>query len=114
MYPSQMEQEYGCGTHVIQSPIGSNAFVKDHVKRQAASVETLMGKISDIEDMNVFLTLLRNCTNVRKMNYLFRVVPPHLTASGAKRLDAQMENCVKNIAGGVLEHDVFLELGLPI
>lgn len=70
--------------------------------------------ISDIEDVHVELTLLRNCTTVSKMNYLFRVVPPSLTAHGAKTFDTQVEQCVRNMVGGVLAYESFVELGLPI
>lgn len=73
-----------------------------------------MGKFSDIEDLHVSMKSLKNCASVRNMNDLFRVVPPRLTTSGAALIDAQMEQCVRKISGGVLEHDAFLKLNLTI
>ena len=113
-YPSQVKQEYGDGTWILGAPVESDSFVRHAALNYVRTLVPLTNAIRDLEDMQVALTLFRNCAGACRMVYLLRTVPTSLASEEASLFDDLLLDCVREMVGGSLGTEVFCELQLPL
>lgn len=113
-YSPQVKQNYGPGTHVLKAPIGTARFVENDFVNHVESLRPLLEAVVKLEDLQVALSLLRTCFGICRLTYLLRAIPSAQTQKGAKAFDVMIEDFVRKLLGGVLDHTIFKELQLPL
>lgn len=113
-YPPQIKKDYSHGTTLLQKPIGSERFIREYFAKQVSSTESVLQAMTTLKNAHVSFHLLRTCLSACKVRFQPQVLPPTLKAPGARLFDAQMEICLRNIMGGVLDSHTFNELQLPM
>ena len=109
-YPPQVQQEYGNGTWILGAPVGTDDYVRQATLNYVQTLVPLTQAIRELEDMQVALTLLRNCAGACRMVYLIRTVPTTLILEAASVFDDLLQHCLRDMVGGSLSPDVFREL----
>ena len=113
-YPDAVIQSYCSGTKVLQVPVGDLASIETMVTEQVDETQTLLDAIADLEDGHVAFFLLRSCFGSCRLAYTLRCVPTAASLRPARLYDSKIEDTLRRIIGGVLPHDSFAELQLPV
>ena len=85
------------GVVVLGSPVGSDAFVAEHVAEKAAKVDVVLNLVRPLDDAQIALPLHRACLSVVLFNHIFRTTPPAQTLAPALLLDAQQTRWLDNL-----------------
>lgn len=113
-YPATLPQSYSEGVVLLQSPIGSDRFVTEHLNNHINGLADLITTIAELDDADVTFTLLRSCPNVSRLTNLLRTTPPHLTSEAATKFDNHMISCTRKIAWVPVKYITAWEMLLPI
>ena len=84
------------GLTVLGSPLGHDAFVAHHLQSKRAEHDRLLQRIPHLDDLQAAWLLLQSCAAPR-VNYLLRILPPHLTAAYATAHDSAIAQCLANL-----------------
>ena len=84
------------GITVLGAPIGSGAFVQNHLRQANQQHQHLLDRIPHLEDLQASWLLLLFCASPR-CTYLLRMCPPHITAEFANNHDFAVAACLRRL-----------------
>jgi len=102
------------GIELLGSPVfGSPDFYDDAVQCRVAKVVDAQHHLSDLDNPQVALHLLRSCLSLCKVNHLLRTVPAPLAASQWSRFDAECRAALGRIVHTSITDDAWAQATLP-
>ena len=103
------------GAELLGSPIhGSEAFFANSVAKRIDRVLSCQDHLSDLEDPQVELHLLRNCLGLCKVNHLIRTVPTEKISEELIRFDSGLRHCLQTLSRLSVSDHAWLLSTLPI
>ena len=110
----RIEQITG-GAEFLGSPIlGSNTFFDMSFAKRVDKVISCQEHLSDLEDPQVELHLLRSCLSLCKINHLLRTVPPERVQTQLNRFDQGLKHCLETIFNSSLPDQCWRQATLPV
>ncbi len=113
-YPQEVVQEYCSGTRVLQAPVRDLASIEQMTVEQVQEMQQLFDAIADLSDGQIAFYLLRSYFGSCRLAYNLHCVPPEASLRAADLYDRNVEDCLRRLIGGVLPHEIFKELQLPV
>ena len=86
------------GIKVLGAPIGHPEFVRRQLETVSQEHQTLLSRISHVQDTQCAWLLLVHCAGARA-NYLLRVMHPEAVEEFARRHDAGLWQCLCDVLG---------------
>ena len=100
---------------LLGSPIfGLEGFMDNSVKSKVNKVLSMQSHLSDIDDAQIELHLLRSCLSLCKINYLLRTIPPDLITTSYNLFDSGLHQSLESIIHSSLDDTSMLQASLPI
>ena len=87
------------GLVVLGAPLGSAAFVRQHLQEKRRQHNTLLQRIPALSDLQSAWLLLVFCASPRA-NYLLRMLPPNSTTEYAREHDGAVAACLSTLLYG--------------
>ena len=101
------------GFRLLGIPIGSDEFCKSYFLKQIDNVTQMLSKLTLLEDPQVALAILRNCSSLCKVNYLLRSLPSTITREGSEKFDKEVIRTLEEFSGLTLTDLAVSQLRLP-
>ena len=96
-------------------PVGSEAFVANHIAQKIEQLRNVIDKIHILQDSHMEYVLLRSCFSLPKMNYLMRTSTPLVSSQFYwNRFDELMREALTRILGANLSDDNWKQASLPV
>ena len=95
------------GVKVLGTPIGTEAFVSDHVTDRMGEEQKLLDALSDVPDLQCAWQILLQCAGPR-CNHLLRTLPPTQSTEYADAHDEAMWKAVGTLLGALPSSDTEL------
>ena len=103
------------GAEFLGSPVfGSDSFFDATFGRKIDKVLSCQGHLTDFEDPQVELHLLRSCMSLCKVNHLLRTVPSDKAKLQLERFDNSFRFCLEVISHSSLSDISWKQATLPI
>ena len=98
------------------SPVGSESYTHDIVKKKIEDMEKILQKLVWLEDSHIDFVLLRSCFSLPKMSYLMRTltVPPHAIMDSYKRFDNAVQQTLATIISSLLSETLWTQTSLSM
>ena len=84
-FPLQVPDEEGLV--LLGAPLGTGAFVRQHLMQKVYSCHTYLGLLDDIPDSRIRFHLHRVTGSVFRVEHVFRLKPPELSLAAAHKFD---------------------------
>jgi hypothetical protein len=102
------------GVKLLGSPIGTDSFTQEQVSKTVITLRPIMDAVSDINDPQIELTLLRACVGFPKIVFSLRVCPPAVTKQQINDFDDLIHEQLSRIVGSHLTHSQRQLWALPM
>ena len=103
------------GAEFLGAPVvGSDAFFDQSFAKRVDKVLSCQDRLSDLEDPQVELHLLRSCLSLCKINHLIRTVPPERVTEQLSRFDHGLRRCLEKIFNSSLSDPCWKQATLPV
>lgn len=76
------------GVVLLGSPVGTHAFVANHVSKKALKVHDVLDLVLPLDDAQITLTIHHACLFVALFTHIFKTTPPSQTRGPELILDA--------------------------
>ena len=101
------------GFDLLGSPIGPSSHCESSVLKQIQSIQTVLARLSDLQDSQMETTLLRSCLALPKIAFALRTCPPNLIQQALVAFDDSMREILSDLVGGPLSDWAWLKASLP-
>ena len=106
---------YTAGSELLGSPIvGSDYFFDDFFKARVNRILEAQSHLSDLDDPQIELHLLRSCLSVCKLNHLLRTTPPDRVLGQLQRFDEGLRHSLQAILWSFVSDLSWMQATLPI
>ena len=103
------------GIQLLGSPIGTDEFMQEVVQERISEIEqTIVSKLSSIENPQIQLCLLRSCLSLPKITYTLRTCKPAALASAYKRFDGIQFSALGEILSAPISPIAWRQATLPV
>ena len=103
------------GSELLGSPIvGTDTFFDEFFKARVDYVLDAQSHLSDLDDPQVEIHLLRSCMSICKLNHLLRTTPPDKVAAQLLRFDEGLRHSLQTILRSSIPDTSWLQATLPI
>ena len=111
----QRAQDISGGAELLGSPVfGPDSFFDDSFGKKIDKVLFYQDQLTDLEDPQVELLLLRSCLSLCKVNHLLRTVPSDKVNVHLERFDTKLRSCLEAISRSSLPDSSWKQTTLPI
>ena len=108
-------QVISSGSELLGSPIvGSDDFFDDFFKARVNRILEPQSHLSDLDDPQVELHLLRSCLSICKLNHLLRTTPPDRVLVQLQRFDEGLRHSLQAILRSSVSDLSWMQATLPI
>jgi hypothetical protein len=116
LLPADLPFERGpsSGLKLLGAPIGNLEFCSGVLERTVAKVSQAHDLLTEMDDPQVELLLLRACLGSGKMTFLNRVIPSHTVLPHATAFDLSMRACLARITQGNISDAAWSQAGLSL
>lgn len=87
------------GMVVLGSPIGSDAFIRTHVRAKVEQISNLMRTVKDLQDPQEELLLLRACVGFPKLVFTVRTTPSQTISNELNDFECKVGEMIHHILG---------------
>jgi hypothetical protein len=87
------------GIMVLGCPVGPKEYVCGSVQERVHKIEVLLDKITDFDDPQLELILLRSCIGMPKFNFILRCLPGSIIGNEIEAFDTAISHYLSKIAG---------------
>jgi hypothetical protein len=102
------------GLKLLGAPIGNLEFCSGVLERTVAKVSQAHNLLTEMDDPQGELLLLRACLGSGKMTYLNRVIPTHTVLPHATAFDVSMRACLARITQGNISDAAWSQARQPL
>ncbi|XP_062518293.1 uncharacterized protein LOC134193482 [Corticium candelabrum] len=103
------------GAEFLGSPVfGSDAFYDATFGRKIDKILSCQSRLTDLEDPQVELHLLRSCLSLCKVNHLLRTVPSEKVKFQLERFDSELRSSLEVISRSSVSDVAWKQATLPI
>ena len=114
LFPSQVRR-LSEGVELLGSPVhGSVDFFRSSISKRVDKVLESQTLLSNLEDPQVELHLLRSCQSICKINHLLRTVTPALLTDQLRRFDVGLRRSLEIICRSSITDTAWLQATLPV
>jgi hypothetical protein len=114
MLPADLPFERGPSSGLLGAPICNLEFCSGALEKTVAKVNQAHSLLTEMDDPQVELLLLRACLGSGKMTYLNRVIPTHTVFPYGAAFDVSMKACLARITQGNICDAAWSQAGLPL
>ena len=99
---------------LLGAPLGDQDFCSEYVNKLRQKNRQLMSNLSQLEDPQIALQLLRTCLSYCKYVYISRTTSPQLVSASLRLCDDDIRACLENIAALQLPDPAWTQAQLSI
>jgi hypothetical protein len=113
--PKDLQVVDNCdGFTLLGAPIGSREYCEKFTQTRIDSIQSVLEKISDLNNPQEELLLLRLCAGVPKFSYAMTTTDPSLIPQALTSFDEMISKSLEKIIGGPLSSAERVQAGLKI
>lgn len=101
------------GFTLLGCPIGPSNYCDDAFSKRVRKVKESLSRLSDLEDSQMEMALLRSCLALPKVSFSLRSCPPDYIREGTAIFDDALRDALSDIAGSPLSDWAWLKASLP-
>ena len=103
------------GSELLGSPIvGTRDYFDEFFKQRVDHILHCQSKLSDLDDPQIEMHLLRSCLSLCKLNHLLRTTPPAVAQIQLERFDSGQRQCLQMILGSSISDQSWIQATLPM
>ena len=116
-FPPEVQRitEVAGGAELLGAPLcGSDAFFAMSVAKRIDKISDCQNRLSDLDDLQVELHLLRSCLGLCKLNHIIRTVPTNKITKELLRFDVNLRHCLESLSRSSISNEVWSQATRPI
>ena len=114
VFPQSMKRIRQSGFPALGAPIGDVSFISSFAVKLVAKSALLLSEISELDNPQVELNLIRTCGGLPKINHLLRVCDPKNITDAINLFDELLDKSLSGILNRQINYYTRMEISQPL
>lgn len=101
------------GIEVLGTPIGNDEYIRNFTEKKIEKISGTINKLKNLNNLQMFLILLRFCTGLPKFIYILRSIKPEIIIEQINKFDEMINLNLEFILNHPISKTTRMEISLP-